>query len=239
MITDLQLKQNPFFLSDEDIAWVKNTLSGLTEDEKIGQLFCLAAFSSDPQFVDYIFHVMKPGGIMYRPMKAAEAVALTHALAEKSTVPMLIAANLEAGANGAVSDGTYLGNEMQVAATGDVQMASHLGEICAEEAGPAGFNWAFAPIIDIDMNFRNPITNTRTFGSDPKLVAAMGEILERDDMSRCEMPYFFFRPDSGMRECIEHWLKAGGTHHEAICLGDVSTRWKMLCEMKDIEYVEV
>jgi beta-N-acetylhexosaminidase len=118
MITDLQLKQNPFFLSDEDIAWEKNTLSSLTEDEKIGQLFCLAAFSSDPQFVDYIFHVMKPGGIMYRPMKAAEAVALTHALAKKSTVPMLIAANLEAGANGAVSDGTYLGNEMQVAATG-------------------------------------------------------------------------------------------------------------------------
>lgn len=72
-----------------------------------------------------------------------------------------------------------------------------------------------------------------------RLVGARGEILERDDMRRCEMPYFFFRPDSGIRECVEQWLKAGGTHHEVICLGDVSTRWKMLCEMKEIEYIEV
>lgn len=71
-----------------------------------------------------------------------------------------------------------------------------------------------------------------------RLVAAKGEILERDDMVRCEMPYFFFRPDNGMRACVEHWLKAGGTHHEVICLGDVSARWRMLCEMKGIEYIE-
>ncbi|WP_409193387.1 glycoside hydrolase family 3 N-terminal domain-containing protein, partial [Clostridium perfringens] len=33
---------------------------------------------------------------------------------------------------------------------------------------------SFAPIIDIDYNFRNPITNTRTFGSDPETVKNMG-----------------------------------------------------------------
>jgi len=175
MVTDHQLKQKPFHLSNEDISWVHSTLSSMTEEEKIGQLFCLAAFTTEQAFVDHMFRIMKPGGIMYRPMPSAEAVQLTHALRAQSAVPMLIAANLEAGANGAVADGTYLGNEMQVAATGDVETARRLGVICAEEAGPSGFNWAFAPIIDIDMNFRNPITNTRTFGSDPMLVAAMGE----------------------------------------------------------------
>lgn len=72
-----------------------------------------------------------------------------------------------------------------------------------------------------------------------RLVVAKGEMLEKEDLARCEMPYFFFRPDSGVKDCVEAWLKQGGTHHEVICLGDVAPRWKMLCEMLDIEYVEV
>lgn len=76
-------------------------------------------------------------------------------------------------------------------------------------------------------------------GGHMKLLAASGEILDREDMYRCEMPYFFFRPDSGMENCVENWLRAGGTHHEVICLGDVGERWKMLCHMLGLEYVEV
>ena len=33
-----------------------------------------------------------------------------------------------------------------------------------------GLNWSFAPIVDINYDFHNPITNVRTFGSDPKKV---------------------------------------------------------------------
>ncbi|MFR3825128.1 MULTISPECIES: L-fucose/L-arabinose isomerase family protein [Hungatella] len=72
-----------------------------------------------------------------------------------------------------------------------------------------------------------------------RLVVAKGEILDREDLQRCEMPYFFFRPDSGVTNCVEAWLKQGGTHHEVICLGDIAVRWRMLCEMLEIEYVEV
>lgn len=72
-----------------------------------------------------------------------------------------------------------------------------------------------------------------------RLVVSKGEILDKEDLPGCEMPYFFFRPDTGVKSCVEAWLKQGGTHHEVICLGDVSRRFKMLCEMLDIEYVEV
>lgn len=72
-----------------------------------------------------------------------------------------------------------------------------------------------------------------------RMVVSKGEMLEREDLERCEMPYFFFRPDTGVKNCVEAWLKQGGTHHEVICLGDVANRFKMLCEMLDIEYVEV
>lgn len=72
-----------------------------------------------------------------------------------------------------------------------------------------------------------------------KLVVAKGEILPKSDLKRCEMPYIFFRPENGIEKCVEGWLTNGGTHHEVINLGDVSRRWKMLCNMLDIEYVEV
>ena len=42
--------------------------------------------------------------------------------------------------------------------------------LCGKEGAALGVNWAFAPVSDIDCNFRNPITNTRTYGSDPKMV---------------------------------------------------------------------
>lgn len=76
-------------------------------------------------------------------------------------------------------------------------------------------------------------------GSHFKLLVARGEILPKSDLTRCEMPYLFWRPESGIETCVEAWLKNGGTHHEVINLGDCSVRWRMLCNMLGIEYVEV
>jgi len=76
-------------------------------------------------------------------------------------------------------------------------------------------------------------------GNKFRLVVSKGEILPKSDMKHCEMPYMFFRPDSGVESCVENWVKNAGTHHEVINLGDVSQRWKMLCDMLDIEYIEV
>ena len=72
-----------------------------------------------------------------------------------------------------------------------------------------------------------------------RLVSATGDILPKSDLKRCEMPYIFWRPDSGIENCVASWLKNGGTHHEVISLNDVSNRWKMLCAMWGAEFVEV
>ena len=72
-----------------------------------------------------------------------------------------------------------------------------------------------------------------------KLVLAMGDMLPKSDLIGCEMPYFFWRPDAGIENCVEGWLRQGGTHHEVINLGDVRNRWKMLCNMLGVEFVEI
>jgi L-arabinose isomerase len=72
-----------------------------------------------------------------------------------------------------------------------------------------------------------------------RLLVAEGEMLPKNDLKNCEMPYFFWRPDSGVTTCVRNWLANGGTHHEVINLGDVADRWKMLCDLWDIEFVQV
>jgi beta-N-acetylhexosaminidase len=169
----INLREKPYYLKDEEIAWVHNTLASMSDEEKLGQLFCLIAYSDKQDLVE-LTTKYKPGGLMCRPMPACEVVNAVRILQENSKIPMLIAANLEKGSNGIVEEGTFIGSQMQVAATDDDEMAYKLGVVCGSEGSAVGANWAFAPIIDIDYNFRNPITNTRTLGSDPDRVRRMG-----------------------------------------------------------------
>jgi len=171
----IDLKGNPFYLNDEDIQWVENTLASMTLDEKVGQLFCLIHRSDDEwkAEADAVLKY-KPGGTQFRPMKMVIAWTVANYYQGKSKIPLFIPANLERGGAGIVNEGTNFACNMQVAATGDPDMATRQGLISAREALAVGGNWAFAPCIDIDYNFRSPITNTRTYGSDPDVVAQMG-----------------------------------------------------------------
>jgi beta-N-acetylhexosaminidase len=170
----VDLKTKPFYLNDDDIRWVETTLAEMSDDEKLGQLFCLIAYTSDPEQLKRLARDVKVGGIMCRVMPAREVIETVRILQENSKIPMLIAANIERGGDGIAQEGTCLGTPLQIAATGDDETAYRLGVICGREGAAVGANWAFAPIIDIDNNFRNPITNTRTFGSDPERVRRMG-----------------------------------------------------------------
>lgn len=167
-------RAKPFNLDDEDVAWVEKTFSEMTEDEKIQSLFFPCMRNYDEASIDELLNTLHPCGVMYRPCSAEEAVNATNMFRKKCKIPMLIAANLEKGGNGIVNEGTLIGAPLEIAATDNIENARRLGILCAREGKAVGANYAFAPIIDIDYNFRNPITNTRTFGSDPARVAAFG-----------------------------------------------------------------
>ena len=166
------LKKKPFNLTDEQIEWVKGTLNGMTEDEKIGQLFCACLRKGTVEEVQEFGEITPFGGVMYRPLPAETCVNITNYL-NKLKIPALIAADLEHGGNIIEPNGTLFGAQLAAAATRDTGMAEKLATICAEEGRAVGINWAFAPDSDLDLNFRNPITNCRTYGSDPELTSEM------------------------------------------------------------------
>lgn len=162
----IDLKGNPFFLDEEKENWVKETLASLSTEEKIGQMFCPIGGNTDEEFLEGFLKEFRPGAMLFRSLPAADAQKTHRFIQEHSEIPMLFGANLESGGNGICADGTYFSRPMGVAATDHEVNAYRLGAVAGKEAAAVGCNWAFSPICDLDRNFRNPITNVRTFGSD-------------------------------------------------------------------------
>lgn len=204
----IDLKKKPFNLDDSDISWVKDTLNSMTLKEKIGQLFCPVGTTSNEEELKDFLKEYNPGGMMYRPSEGNE-IRITHkTLQDNSKIPLLLAANLEAGGNGIAVNGTYYGKQMQVAATDDKELAYKLGIICGREGRAVGCNWAFAPIVDIDMNFRNPITNVRTFGSNPNRVLEMAKEYMRGINENGVIATIKHFPGDGVDERDQHLLSS-------------------------------
>ncbi|MEG2110270.1 glycoside hydrolase family 3 protein [Clostridium sp.] len=170
----IDLTKKPFYLNKEQIKWVQDTKNKMTIEEKIGQLFFTMAGDDKKETLELISRI-KPGGVMLRPMKANAVVNAHRKLQDGANIPLFLAANLESGANGLVEEGTEIGNEMLVAATNNIDNAFKLGEACIKEAKALGGNMAFAPILDINFNWENPIANIRCFGDKVELVSKMGQ----------------------------------------------------------------
>lgn len=175
-MTMIDLKKKPFYLTKEQIAWVESTRAALTPGEKVGQLFCVMGGDYAPETLKEMVAAGKIGGILFRPVVPGDQILASYApLDAVAKVPLLKAANLEEGGSGGMSDGTLFGWPMLTAATDDPEMADKFGRVCGTEGARVGINWTFSPVCDLDLNYLNPITNVRTFGSDPERVKAMTE----------------------------------------------------------------
>ena len=202
----IDLRANPFFLDDEDIRWVEETLASMTLEEKAGQIFCALGIGDDEGMLRGMINGIGIGGIMYRPGPKA-AVQNTHRkIQSMAKIPLLLAANTEAGGNGLSFEGTGFGAPMAVAAAGDPEYAYRMGYVACREGAAMGLNWSFAPIVDIDREFHNPITNTRTFGSDPdKVLACASRYLDAADECGVAVAIKHF-PGDGVDERDQHIL---------------------------------
>src|SRR5262249_55028709 len=114
----------------------------------------------------------KVGGLILSRSQVWAAALLTNRLQEAAKVPLLVSSDLEMGPGMRLDDTTWWPPNMAVAATGDVKYARLQGSYTAREARAAGINWLYAPVADVNNNPDNPVINTRSYGEDPKTVAA-------------------------------------------------------------------
>ena len=202
----IDLKAKPFFLDEEAIRWVSDTLSAMTLAEKAGQVFCPMGFSADPGLLHHLVNDIGVGGMMYRPGQAAEIQDTHRVIQSMAKIPLLLAANTEHGGDGLAFEGTSFGQPMAVAATGDPENAYRMGCTACAEGAALGLNWSFAPIVDINYDFHNPITNVRTFGSDPDRVIACGSAYMRGAKENGVAVSIKHFPGDGVDERDQHIL---------------------------------
>lgn len=168
----VDLKGKPFYLNDEQIEWVEKTYEEMSLDERLGQLFCCSVSQFDADTIEKVTS-LNFGSLMIRPFPLAGLQENLRCLQEMSKYPMLISGNLENGGAGVIMEGTLYNMPMGCTATGNPESGYRLGKISAAEAMSVGVNWGFAPIIDLDLNYHNPITNIRAFSSKKEEVLSM------------------------------------------------------------------
>jgi len=162
---DDQLRAKPFNLDAAAIAWVRDTLTRLSPDDKIRQLFNLRSAGNDPAMLA-AQQAFRPGSITRVPGPdwPAERDVIA-AFNRQAPVPLLVSADLE-GSRMSLPGGGEFPNPLALAAIDDVAMTSAISIAMAQEAQAAGINWSFTPVLDINARFKSAIVATRGFGSD-------------------------------------------------------------------------
>jgi beta-N-acetylhexosaminidase len=162
------------------LKWADGELRRMTLDEKIGQLISVginATFLSQESapFRELRRQVERNhvGGIILFRGAVYDSVHLVNRMQQLARRPLLISADLEAGAGMRFVDTINFPWNMAVGATGNPEFARRMGEVTAREARALGIQQIFAPVVDVNNNAANPVINVRSYGEDPAQVARM------------------------------------------------------------------
>jgi beta-N-acetylhexosaminidase len=136
-------------------------------DEKIGQLFVVAAHQDVVRFVREA-HV---GGVIWFATTTSEAKTVNAQLQSIAKTPLLISADLEAGMGMRFTDAIFWPPAMALAAAGDPALAEEQARITAREALAIGVNHILAPVADVNVDPQNPVINARSYGENAHDVA--------------------------------------------------------------------
>lgn len=200
----VDLRSRPFYLSDEQIAWVESNIASMTLEEKIGQLFINLTLHREPEYITELCEKYHIGGVRWQGGTLEQIYEQNKMFQEKSKVPVLIAANCEHGGNGAVGEGTLVATPAACGACKDAEIAGEMARVAAEEAEAIGCNWTFAPISDVLMNWRNTIVNMRSFGNDPDKIIECSKAYHKSMKEHgiaCATKHF---PGDGVEERDQH-----------------------------------
>jgi len=165
---------------DEAPVDVDALLDGLSTRDKIAQLVLPWIAGTYAAFDDDAFNRMREwvdslriGGVLVSVGSPLDVAAKLNRLQERSSLPLLVASDLEAGTAIRLNGGTPFPPNMGVGATGSDSDAYELGRVTALEGRAVGIHLAFAPVADVNNNPTNPIINTRSFGEDPQAVGRL------------------------------------------------------------------
>jgi beta-N-acetylhexosaminidase len=174
-------------------SWADSVLATLSLRDKAAQMvwpWVLGDYTAadDPTYrrVERLVREQHLGGIIISVGSPTEIASKLNALQQVSPLPLLVGADLETGAAFRARGGYFLPNAidlggatyfpyaMGIGATRDTALAYQMGRVTAREGRALGIHIAFAPVLDVNNNPKNPVISLRSFGENPQLVAQLG-----------------------------------------------------------------
>jgi beta-N-acetylhexosaminidase len=177
--------------------WVDSVYNRLNEQERIGQLFMVAAYSGGKNFnqelIDRLIANHQIGGVIFMQGTAEEQVKLTNRYQKNAQVHLLIGMDAEWGLGMRLTGVKNFPRQMMIGATRDTALMYEMGAAVAAQCRRMGVHIDFAPDIDVNNNPKNPVINFRSFGEDKEWVSRLG------------LAYMHGLQDNDVMACAKHF----------------------------------
>jgi beta-N-acetylhexosaminidase len=158
--------------------WADSVLLSLNQDQKIGQLFMVAAYSNKNEDhyseIDKLVSQYNIGGLIFFQGGPVRQAILTNRYQSKAQVPLLIAMDAEWGLGMRLDSVMSYPKQMALGAIADDKYIYRMGADIAKQCKRLGVHINFAPVVDVNSNPANPIIGVRSFGEDKVNVANKG-----------------------------------------------------------------
>lgn len=195
-------KRNPIFYSESN-HWVDSIMLTLTEEERLGQLFMIAAYSNKGDVhekeITRLIQEYNIGGVMFLKGSPTKQASLTNYYQSISKTPLMIAIDAEWGLAMRLDSILSFPWQMTLGATRDEELIYSMGKEIARQCKLIGVNINFSPVADINFNPQNPIINNRSFGENVQKV------------SKLALAYMKGMQDNNLLACAKHFPGHGDT----------------------------
>jgi beta-N-acetylhexosaminidase len=168
------------FWGEVKMSWADSVFNSLNEDEKIGQLFMVAAYSNRDKKhiaeVDSLIIKYKIGGLIFFQGGPARQASQTNHYQSLAKTPLFVAIDGEWGLNMRLDSTVAYPKQMTLGAIQNNDLIYQMGVNIAKECKRVGMQINFAPDADINSNGLNPVIGYRAF-SESKADVAMKSIM--------------------------------------------------------------
>lgn len=164
-------------------AWVDSVFNALSPEERLGQLFMVAAYSNrDENHVNEIKSLISEhniGGLIFFQGGPYRQAKLNNEYQALAKVPLSIAMDAEWGI-GMRLDSVYdFPKQMTLGAIQDRKWIYEMGKEVANQFHIMNMHINFAPVVDVNVNPNNPVIGYRSFGENKEEVALRGSAYMR------------------------------------------------------------
>jgi beta-N-acetylhexosaminidase len=173
-----QAQPRPAFYAHGKDAWVDSVFQSLSADQRLAQLFMVAAYSNRDEKhlkqLDTLVSQYGIGGLIYFQGGPVRQAKHCNTLQARAKVPMLIAMDAEWGLGMRLDSTISYPKQMTLGAIQDDAAVERFGEEVARQVRRLGMHINFAPVVDVNSNSANPVIGTRSFGESKLAVSRKG-----------------------------------------------------------------